>query len=125
MKTVCGTIHASLDRLVLVAAIAVLVIGCGGKTRIAADTAPVAVSMPQPAYPEAARKAGIEGKAMLELTVGADGAVLAATLAQSSGNGALDTAALQAVLTARFTPATKAGKPVEAKVTVPYQFRLN
>jgi TonB family protein len=125
MKSAYRAVNLSATWLVLAGAMAVFAVGCGGKAKVAADTAPVSVSMPQPAYPEAARKAGIEGKAMLEVTVGADGAVLSATLAQSSGNGALDTAALQAVTTARFTPATKAGKPVEARVTVPYQFKLN
>jgi protein TonB len=125
MKSACRTASLSLAWLVLAGAIAVFAVGCGGKAKVVADTEPVSVSMPQPEYPEAARKAGIEGKAILEVTVGADGAVLSATLSQSSGNGALDTAALKAVATARFTPATKAGKPVEAKVAVPYQFKLN
>lgn len=125
MRASCGATRQFPTWLVLVGAMVVLTVGCGGKAPVPADTAPVATTMPQPAYPEAARKAGIEGKAILEVTVGADGAVLGANLVESSGIGSLDTAALQAVATAQFTPATRAGKPVEAKVTVPYQFKLN
>ena len=90
----------------------------------ASEVPPKAEILIQPGYPEDARKAGVEGSAMVDVLVGADGAVLRCSLATSSGNGSLDAAALGATRSAKFVPGTIDGKPAEMKVTVPFRFKL-
>ncbi len=62
-----------------------------------------------PEYPEAARRAGWTGSAVVELTVGRRGRVEAFELVESSGYDELDEAALRAVRLWRF-PRVKAGE---------------
>ena len=62
-----------------------------------------------PEYPEAARRAGWTGSAVVELTVGRRGRVEAFELIESSGYDELDEAALRAVRLWRF-PRVKAGE---------------
>ncbi len=107
---------------------AVLLFACGSQpasTPAASEVPPKAESLVQPAYPEEARKAGVEGKAVVEVTVGADGSVLRCSLAASSGNDFLDQAAVGAARDSKFAAGTKDGKAVEMKVKVPFQFKLN
>jgi periplasmic protein TonB len=80
---------------------------------------------PPPAYPVRARRRGEQGTVMLRVLVGADGAVLRAELAQSSGYRRLDAAALEAVRKRwRFIAARRAGEAVESWVLVPIRFTL-
>lgn len=58
----------------------------------------------QPAYPEAAKTAGAEGAPRVSYDVDANGNVIGVSLAVSSGNAALDAAALAAVQRYQFTP---------------------
>ncbi len=88
------------------------------------EVPPKAESLVQPTYPEEARKAGVEGKAIVEVTVGADGVMRRCSLVVISGNASLDEAALQAVHVSKFAAGTRDGKPVEMKVRVPFQFKL-
>jgi len=81
-------------------------------------------SLAQPVYPESARKAGIEGTAIVEVTLSADGAVLGCSLATSSGNALLDAAAVGAAQASKFAPGTKGGKPAVMKIMVPFRFKL-
>ena len=118
-----------MKTVLAVAAIATLApLACGSRpqtTPVASnEVTPKAESLVQPAYPEEARKAGIEGTSIVEVTIGADGAVLACSLTASSGNSFLDRAALGAARSSKFAPGTKDGKPVEMKVKVPFQFKL-
>ena len=78
----------------------------------------------QPAYPAAARKNGIEGSVLLELTVDEHGNVEAAEVKKSSGSRLLDKSALSAAKKTRFTPGTKGGIPVRTQVTVNVRFEL-
>lgn len=82
-----------------------------------------AVSMPHPAYTDAARTAGIEGKVRVELSVDETGAVTGAKVLEGLGSG-LDEAALDAVRGARFSPATRCGEPVASTFTVSIRFTL-
>ncbi len=110
-----------------IAGAALLLLACGaqpGISPVASEVMPRAESLVQPAYPEEARKAGLEGLAVIEVTVSADGSVLGCSLAQSSGNVLLDEAAVGAARTSKFAPGTRDGKPVVMKVKVPFQFRL-
>jgi len=68
-----------------------------------------------PAYPDAARRRGEQGRVMLRVNV---------TPLQSCGFPRLDDAAVAAVRQWRFEPAERNGKPVEGAADVPILFRL-
>jgi TonB family protein len=79
-----------------------------------------------PVYPEAARKAGIEGEVILDVTVNANGSVGAVSVREGIPEcPALDESAQEAVREWKFEPATKDGKPIEMTVGVPLRFRLD
>ncbi len=80
---------------------------------------------PKPAYPKMARRRGLEGVVILSVSVSSQGRVRALTLKKSSGHKLLDQAAHKAVKRWRFTPATRGGINVGAKVDVPIRFSLN
>ena len=77
-----------------------------------------------PRYPESARRAGIEGTALLKFLVQADGGVASVTIERSSGHVDLDHAAVQAVRRWRFEPARKGHRAVAVWVVLPVEFRL-
>jgi len=107
--------------------VAVLVLACGSQPATppaASEVPPRAESLVPPGYPEDARKAGIEGTAIVEVTLSADGAVLGCSLATSSGNALLDAAAVGAAQASKFAPGTKGGKPAVMKIMVPFRFKL-
>lgn len=79
---------------------------------------------PKPAYPAYARRRGEEGTVRLKVLVTADGRASKVELDQSSGFGALDRAALEAVQDWRFVPARRGDQAVEAWVQIPVVFRL-
>lgn len=98
----------------------------GGPTQSADDCAeplvkPSPKSVPQPAYPEAARADGISGKVRVEVTVDASGAVASARVISGLGHG-LDESALAAARSAKFSPATKCGKPTTATFVIGMRF---
>lgn len=81
---------------------------------------------PDCSYPAAERKAGIEGTVILRITVGVDGSVKDAQIAQSSGNEELDrVAAICAKAHWRYRPAKKNGVPVEAQILASVVWKLN
>ncbi len=75
-------------------------------------------------YPMAALKANIEGKVMVSGLVGLNGGVKAVEVYEPSGYGCLDTAALEAMKKALFTPGTKEYKKAELWITQPVTFQL-
>ena len=77
----------------------------------------------QPEYPEAAKKAKLEGIVDVDLVVGADGKVERAEI-QNSTNEVFNEAALSAVRRWTFSPALEEGKPVASGLTVPVVFQL-
>ena len=79
---------------------------------------------PLPRYPTLAREQGLEGVVVLSVLVRHDGRVDEARVAVSSGTIVLDQAALAAVRTWLFAPATRGGRPVESVVEVPVKFAL-
>jgi protein TonB len=79
---------------------------------------------PLPRYPAAARAQGLEGVVVLSVLVRRDGHVDEARVAVSSGATMLDEAALAAVQTWLFAPATRGGLAVESVVEVPLKFAL-
>lgn len=75
-------------------------------------------------YPREAKKQGIEGQVVLLITVESDGRVSTARVVSGPGHG-LNEAARDAVLRARFKPATKGGVPVATELRYLYDFAIN
>ncbi len=79
-----------------------------------------------PVYPEAERKAGVEGSVLLAGEIGADGKVTGLKPEQEvAGHPAFTEAALTAVRQWRFTPARESGKAVASSVRIPVKFKLD
>jgi protein TonB len=89
---------------------------------ISVDTPPVPTFAPKPTYPEWAREAGVEGKVLLRVLVGADGAPKNVVVV--SGTNGLTDDAVKAAWRWRFSPALSNKKPVEVWVEIPMTFRL-
>jgi len=85
---------------------------------------PRVLNWTDPPYPEQARQQGIEGTAVLKLTVGAAGAPQNVVVGRSSGHTALDQAAVAHVQRARFSPALDDGEAVAMTITFRVKFRL-
>lgn len=96
-----------------------------GEGRGVPVTPPRVVSAMQPKYPSSARSAGIEGVVGVKMLVNASGKVTEAFVVRSSGNAALDEAAVAAVYKWRFTPAKdKFGQKAPCYVTQGIRFDL-
>jgi TonB family protein len=103
---------------------------------VAAAPAPVVAARPdtfhppaflervEPAYPERARRAGIEGVATVRVRLDRAGAVLGVELVEPSGSRLLDEAALAAARASRFAPALRAQTAVAAEALATYRFEL-
>ncbi len=87
-----------------------------------ADTPPVPIVAPHPAYPPWAREAGIEGKVLVRVLVGTDGVPKKAAIV--SGPKGLTEGVESAVLRWRFRPGLANGQPVEVWVEIPISFQL-
>ncbi|MEO0099775.1 MAG: TonB family protein [candidate division WOR-3 bacterium] len=85
---------------------------------------PNPISIPKPEYPEMARRARIEGQTIVKVLVEVDGSVIDAQILKSSGNDALDEAALVAARQAKFSPARQKDIPVRVWVSIPFNFYL-
>jgi protein TonB len=86
-------------------------------------TRPRPIDIPQPAYTVEARTAGIEGRVRARISVDETGAVTNVAVIEGLGHG-LDEAALAALRTARFEPATRCGRPVADTLTISVRFTL-
>lgn len=76
-------------------------------------------------YPEKARKAGIEGKVVVEVVVDKTGSIRDLTVKQSD-NELLTEAALRAVKEQTFEPGNREdGERVPVRITLPVTFRLS
>lgn len=85
---------------------------------------PVALNRIVPVYPRAARRKGHEGSVTVAAVVTETGVVASADVLASSGYAELDDAALAAVRTARFAPATEEGVCVSGRVRLVIAFKL-
>lgn len=65
-----------------------------------------------PAYPEEARRRGVEGSVIVALHIDETGAVREVEILQSTPPGVFDAAVIAAYGQARFQPAARAGRPV-------------
>lgn len=75
-------------------------------------------------FPELARRAGIEGRVILQFTVDEQGRVTDPKVLRGIGGGC-DDEALRVVKQARFRPGRHLGQPVKVKMSLPITFRLN
>jgi protein TonB len=82
---------------------------------------PKLLNLPQPAYTEDARAAGVEGKVRVELTVDETGKVASVKVLSSLGHG-LDEAAVAAAKGATFEAAIRCGRPSRATFTIAIRF---
>ncbi|WP_457652901.1 energy transducer TonB [Rhodocaloribacter sp.] len=74
-------------------------------------------------YPALAKKAGIEGRVIVQFVVDEQGRVVDPVVVRGLGAGC-DEEAVRAVRRARFRPGTQRGEPVKVKMSVPILFRL-
>ncbi|HKK44037.1 MAG TPA: energy transducer TonB [Balneolaceae bacterium] len=74
-------------------------------------------------YPEMARKAGIEGRVIIQFIVTEDGSVESPKVIRGIGGGC-DKEALRVVKQAKFTPGRQRGKAVRVQYSLPIVFRL-
>ena len=104
-------------------------VGNGGGSGGRPDTQPTyggsGLSNEAPRYPYLARRRGQEGRVVLLVHVSAAGHAIGVRLQTSSGYHLLDEAALEAVKTWRFVPASRLGQPVAGSVAVPISFKLH
>jgi len=85
--------------------------------------APALATFVEPVYPPAAAEQGLDARVELELVVGIDGTVTDVRVVTPVGNG-FDEAALEAGRRLRFTPASKDGVPIPARIRFPYIFEI-
>lgn len=74
-------------------------------------------------YPEMARKAGIEGRVIIQFVVNKEGKVEDPQVIRGIGGGA-DEEALRVVKQAEFIPGKQDGQPVSVQYSMPVTFRL-
>jgi protein TonB len=91
--------------------------------QVAVDTLPEAISKVPPAYPDAARNAGVSGTVVVMALVDRYGSVKDIRIQKSIPK--LDAAAMQCVRQWRFKPARSGGRPVAVWVAVPLKFTLH
>lgn len=77
----------------------------------------------EPAYPDAARGAHIQGVVVLDATIGPSGAVR--SVQAVSGPALLEIAALNAARTWRYRPYLVYGKPVAFQTQIILDFRIS
>lgn len=75
-------------------------------------------------YPETARRAGVEGRVIVQFIVTEEGNVRNAQIVRSIGAGT-DEEALRAVQNAKFKPGVQRGRTVEVQYSLPVVFKLN
>jgi protein TonB len=87
-------------------------------------TAPEPVHRVPPAYPEAARRAGLRGVVVIEVVIDRDGAVVRPRVVRNTtGSSECAEEALRAVRKWRYRPAQLEGRPVAAHLTLAIEFR--
>jgi len=79
----------------------------------------------EPNFPEVAINQGVEGTVIVLVTIGPDGVPSDVRVWQSSGNAALDRAAMQAAQQSTYAPPEVNGEPATQTYRVIYTFLLN
>ena len=75
-------------------------------------------------YPDIARKAGIEGRVIVQVLVDIDGTVVATKVIKSLGHSGCDDAAVLAIKSVKWRPAKQRDRPVKVWVGIPVIFKL-
>jgi len=75
-------------------------------------------------YPEIARKAGVEGRVVVNVLIDEQGNVIDTEILKSLGNNGCDQAAIEAIKSVKWKPAKQRDKPVKVWVGIPVVFRL-
>ena len=81
-----------------------------------------AITLPQPTYPEPAKRSRVQGIVSVDVVLDESGKVISANA--SSGPAMLRDAAVQAALKARFSPTKLSGQPVKVSGVINYKFTL-
>lgn len=108
----------------LVAAVWLVVACLVANATTAVDTTAPSVIHDPIQYPSSAVSAGVEGTVLVAAEVDAGGRVVGARVEKSSGQPALDAAALRGIPGWSFVPGTKDGKPMAQWVAVPIRFQM-
>ncbi|MEX3938414.1 energy transducer TonB [Paraburkholderia sp. BR10937] len=82
-------------------------------------------ALTKPDYPAQSLRRAEAGTAIIEVDTAADGHVVAARVATTSGYTRLDEAARDAALASRCQPYAEDGKPAAARADVPFTFTLS
>lgn len=85
---------------------------------------PVPVKSPPPAYPEIARRAGVEGTVWVKIWVDKEGKAKKAQILKSDAE-LFNQPAIDAAMQWVFTPAVMNNGPVAVWVSIPFKFKLN
>jgi len=75
-------------------------------------------------YPEIARKAGVEGKVIVNIKLSKKGTILGTDVIKSLGNNGCDQAAIDAIKKVKWIPAYQRDIPVNVIIAVTVIFRL-
>jgi protein TonB len=85
---------------------------------------PSPIKNPAPAYPEIARRAGVEGTVWVKIWVDKEGKAKKAQVIKSDAE-LFNQNAIDAALQWTFTPAVMNNGPVAVWVSIPFKFKLN
>jgi protein TonB len=89
------------------------------------SSGPEVLSGPLPSYPEELRRAGIQGRVILEAVVDTTGRVEAhSVVVVATTNAGFVAPAREALLATLFRPAQVAGQPTRMRVRIPFEFTL-
>jgi len=91
---------------------------------VAYSISPSPLNVLRPVYPSICRTMGAEGKVTLHVLVDKGGQVAKVRVLKSSGNEALDEAAMEALRASTFSPALQGDKPVAVWLSYPVVFSL-
>jgi protein TonB len=90
---------------------------------VAIESQPEFIHREPAVYPEIAKKIGLQGRVVVEVTIDAQGKPIQAKVVKSASD-VFNEAAIEAVMKYTFKPAMMSTGPVTAKVMIPIDFRL-
>jgi len=85
---------------------------------------PQLIKMVTPEYPEIARKAGVEGRVVMQIVVDEQGNVLEAVVIFAQPSGIFEEAAIKAILQWKFKPAKQRDKAIKVRMGQVMEFSL-
>ncbi len=88
------------------------------------EEAPELIKMVKPRYPEIARKAGVEGRVVLQIVVDEKGNVLEAVPIVAVPPGIFEEAAIEAMMQWKFKPAKQRDKAIKVRMGQTMEFTL-